>query len=184
MQQKQAQAKTAQTKKEKEAEEAAAKAAEKAAEEAAAAARAAEAVAHATEAKPEVEETEGTLHKPLAKPGAKKDKPSRKPSATAFQEEAARRRALKLRAATSQAAHGLEADRRAASNGTRMARSTTEVERTRHAGARHARDLGARNDHSGRSRRKMSVKAAEIIKAMMKLGPWSRSIRSSTRKRR
>src|SRR5205809_1127061 len=51
----------------------------------------------AATAKPEAKaKTEGTLHKPVAKPGAKKDKPSRKPSATAFQEEAARRRALKL----------------------------------------------------------------------------------------
>ena len=40
---------------------------------------------------------EETLNVSAAKPGAKKDKSSRKPSATAFQEEAARRRALKLR---------------------------------------------------------------------------------------
>src|SRR6185436_4882131 len=78
-------------------EEALAKAAE--AEAAAAAKEAAPAVAPpAATAKPEAKaKTEGTLHKPVAKPGAKKDKPSRKPSATAFQEEAARRRALKLR---------------------------------------------------------------------------------------
>src|SRR6266581_3636367 len=73
------------TKKEKEAEDAAAKAA---AEAAVTKAVAAQPVA---EAKPAAK-TEGTLHKPAAKPGAKKDK-SRKPSATAFQEEAARRRA-------------------------------------------------------------------------------------------
>ncbi len=79
------------TKKEKEAEEAVAKAAAEAV--AATKAVAAQPVA---EAKPAAK-TEGTLHKPAAKPGAKKDKSSRKPSATAFQEEAARRRALKLR---------------------------------------------------------------------------------------
>jgi len=96
-QQKQEQAKTRKTKKEKEAEEAAAKITAKATEEAAAAAKAAEAVAPVAEAKPAVKAKEGTLHKPVSKPGAKKDKTSRKPSATAFQEEAARRRALKLR---------------------------------------------------------------------------------------
>jgi translation initiation factor IF-2 len=97
IQQKQEQAKKRKTKKEKEEEDALAKAAE--AEAAAAAKEAAPAVAPpAATAKPEAKaKTEGTLHKPVAKPGAKKDKPSRKPSATAFQEEAARRRALKLR---------------------------------------------------------------------------------------
>src|SRR6266508_2579369 len=79
------------TKKEKEVEEAAAKAAA----EAAATATKAVATQPVAEAKPAAK-TEGTLHKPAAKPGAKKDK-SRKPSATACQEEAARRRALKLR---------------------------------------------------------------------------------------
>src|SRR5208283_3597500 len=79
------------TKKEKEAEDAAAKVA-------AASAKPTEPAAAqpVAEANP-VAKTEGTLHKPAAKPGTKKDKPSRKPSATAFQEEAARRRALKLR---------------------------------------------------------------------------------------
>src|ERR1700693_1177562 len=95
VQQKQEQAKKRKTKKEKEAEEAAAKAAEAVA----AAAKAVEAPAQpVAEAKPAVKaKTEGTLHKPAAKPGSKKEKTSRKPSATAFQEEAARRRALKLR---------------------------------------------------------------------------------------
>src|SRR5438067_1025478 len=86
--QKKQEAEKRKTKKEREAEEAAAKAAAKAAQ--------AAAVPQVAEAKPEVKK-EGTLHKPAAKPGAKKDKSSRKPSATAFQEEAARRRALKLR---------------------------------------------------------------------------------------
>jgi len=95
--QKQEQAKTRQTKKDRETEEAAAQATAKAAEETAAIAKAAEAIAPAAEAGPAVKEKEGTLHKPVSKPGAKKDKSSRKPSATAFQEEAARRRALKLR---------------------------------------------------------------------------------------
>src|SRR5947208_9226559 len=86
--QKKQEAEKRKTKKEREAEEAAAKAAAKAAQ--------AAAVPQVAEAKPEVKK-EGTLHKPAAKPGAKKEKSSRKPSATAFQEEAARRRALKLR---------------------------------------------------------------------------------------
>src|SRR5271170_3297830 len=99
VQEKQEQAAKRKTKKEKEAEDAAAKAA------VTATAKASEVAAGqpVAEAKPAAK-TEGTLHKPATKPGSKKDKPSRKPSATAFQEEAARRRALKLRGDVSGAA--------------------------------------------------------------------------------
>src|SRR5271170_681533 len=99
VQKKQEQAAKRKTKKEKEAEDAAAKAA------VTATAKASEVAAGqpVAEAKPAAK-TEGTLHKPATKPGSKKDKPSRKPSATAFQEEAARRRALKLRGDVSGAA--------------------------------------------------------------------------------
>ncbi len=168
VQQKQDQAKKRQTKKEKEAEEAAAKAA---AEAAAAAAK--EAVAPApvvADAKP-VAKTEGTLHKPVAKPGSKKDKPSRKPSATAFQEEAARRRALKLRGDVT-------------SGTTATGWKQPKTGKHRHEDGEEAGDLTQDASAEPTTREiavpetitvaelahKMSVKAAEIIKVMMKLG--------------
>ena len=126
----------------------------------------------AATAKPDAKaKTEGTLHKPAGKPGAKKDKPSRKPSATAFQEEAARRRALKLRGDVTGGA----------------GRRRMEAAEGRQASARRRRgDEGAAQalapePSSAKSHvpetitvaelaHKMSVKAAEIIKALMKLG--------------
>src|SRR5690348_14437595 len=171
IQQKQEQAKKRKTKKEKEEEEALAKAAE--AEAAAAAKEAAPAVAPpAVTAKPEAKaKTEGTLHKPVAKPGAKKDKPSRKPSATAFQEEAARRRALKLRGDVTSGA---------ATAGWKQPK-----------GGKHRHEEGEETEEGAQAlapeplireisipetitvadlAHKMSVKAAEVIKAAMKLG--------------
>jgi len=170
VQQKQEQAKKRKTKKEKEAEEA-----EKAAEAATAAAVAKQPAAAqaAAEAKPDVKaKTEGTLHRPAAKPGAKKgEKPSRKPSATAFQEEAARRRALKLRGDVSGGA---------AVTGWKQPKT-----------GRHRHEEGEGDGETASIAplepvirevsvpetitvadlaRKMSVKAAEIIKTMMKLG--------------
>ncbi|HEY1459853.1 MAG TPA: translation initiation factor IF-2 [Casimicrobiaceae bacterium] len=166
IQQKQDQAKKRQTKKEKEAEEAAAKAAEATA---AAAKEAAIAAKPAPEVKVEAK-TEGTLHKPAAKPGAKKDKSSRKPSATAFQEEAARRRALKLRGDVTGGA-------------TTSGWKQPKTGRHRHEEGEEASDaLGGALEPLTREiavpetitvadlAHKMSVKAAEIIKAMMKLG--------------
>jgi len=166
IQQKQDQAKKRQTKKEKEAEEAATKAAEAAA---AAAKEAAIAAKPAPEVKVEAK-TEGTLHKPAAKPGAKKDKSSRKPSATAFQEEAARRRALKLRGDVTGGA-------------TTSGWKQPKTGRHRHEEGEEASDaLGGALEPLTREiavpetitvadlAHKMSVKAAEIIKAMMKLG--------------
>jgi translation initiation factor IF-2 len=153
------------TKKEKEAEEAAAKAAVEAA--AATKAVAAQPIA---EAKPAAK-TEGTLHKPAAKPGAKKDKSSRRPSATAFQEEAARRRALKLRGGDAAGA---------AATGWKQPK-----------GGKHRHEEGEEHDEAASTAapepvireisvpetitvaelaHKMAVKAAEVIKALMKLG--------------
>ncbi len=168
IQQKQEQAKKRKTKKEREAEEAAAKASEAVA----AAAKSAEAAVTqpVAEAKPAVK-TEGTLHKPVTKPGAKKDKPSRKPSATAFQEEAARRRALKLRG---------DVTGGAGAAGWKQPKT-----------GKHRHEDGEEHDEATATpapepvvreiavpetitvadlARKMSVKAAEIIKTMMKLG--------------
>jgi len=169
VQAKQEQAKKRKTKKEKEAEEAAAKAAA----EAVTAAKAAEGAAQqpVAEAKPAAAKTEGTLHKPAAKPGAKKEKGARKPSATAFQEEAARRRALKLR------------------GGDAGATATTAWKQPKPGRHRHeeGEELGEGVQAAAPEpiireisvpetitiadlARKMSVKAAEVIKAAMKLG--------------
>src|SRR3989454_4520586 len=154
------------TKKEKEAEEAAAKAA---ADAAAIATKTAAAPAQpAAEAKPAAK-TEGTLHKPAAKPGAKKDK-SRKPSATAFQEEAARRRALKLRGGDAAAA--TTAWKQPKSGKHRHEEGEEESEAT-HAAAPEPviRQISVPETISvAELAHKMAVKAAEVIKTMMKLG--------------
>ncbi len=151
------------TKKEKEAEDAVAKAA------AAAATKAAEPAQPVAEAKPAAK-TEGTLHKPATKPGTKKDKPSRKPSATAFQEEAARRRALKLRGDVSGAATtawkqpkgGKHRHEEGEEQGEAPSLTTPEpvIREISVAETITVADLA----------HKMAVKAAEVIKTMMKLG--------------
>ena len=142
---------------------------EREAEEAARAAEAAaKAAAEAKAAPPAEAKKEGTLHRPTAKPGDKRDRPAKKAPGQVFQEEAARRRALKLRGDTGGAA--------AATPGWRGPKM----------GGRHRDDEGA--DASGAQgpvvrevtvpetitvaelAHKMSVKATEVIKAMMKLG--------------
>jgi len=166
VQQKQEQAKKRKTKKEKEAEEAAAKAA------AEAAATAAEAVAQpVAEAKPAAKKTEGTLHKPATKPGAKKETSARKPSATAFQEEAARRRALKLRGdvtgGTATTAW------KQPKSGKHRHEEGEELGEAAHAAAPEPviREISIPETITVADlAHKMSVKAAEVIKVMMKLG--------------
>jgi translation initiation factor IF-2 len=157
------------TKKERDAEEAAAKVA---AEAEAAAAVAAKATADAAPAaKPAAAKTkattEGTLHRPAAKPGEKRDRVTKKAPGQVFQEEAARRRALKLRGDTAGASG-------AGWRGPKV-------------GGRHRDDEGgdANGGAAGPVVRevsisetisvaelahKLSVKAAEVIKAMMKMG--------------
>ncbi|HEY2968331.1 MAG TPA: translation initiation factor IF-2 [Casimicrobiaceae bacterium] len=155
------------TKKEKEAEEAAAKAAADAA--AVATKTAAAATQPVAEAKPAAK-TEGTLHKPAAKPGAKKDK-SRKPSATAFQEEAARRRALKLRGGDAASA-ATTAWKQPKGGKHRHEEGEEETEAT-HAAAPEPviRQISVPETISvAELAHKMAVKAAEVIKTMMKLG--------------
>ena len=112
--------------------------------------------------------TEGTLHRPAAKPGEKRERATKKAPGQVFQEEAARRRALKLRGDTGGAA---------AAPGWRGPK----------VGGRHRDDEGgdAASGLAGPVVRevsvpetitvaelahKMSVKATEVIKAMMKLG--------------
>ncbi len=146
------------TKKEREAEEAAAKAAA----DAAAAAKAAEAKTGA-----EAKAKEGTLHRPAAKPGEKRDRVTKKAPGQVFQEEAARRRALKLRGDTGGAAaapgwrgpkiggrHRDEDGGEMAGAAGPLVREVTVPETITVADLAH----------------KMSVKATEVIKAMMKMG--------------
>jgi translation initiation factor IF-2 len=167
---KQAQETKRKTKKQQE-EEAAAKAAAEAqaAAEAAAAKAAAEAAAKAAQ-QPQAAEakTGGTLHRPAAKPGEKREKPAKKAPGQVFQEEAARRRALKLRGdvtgGTTTAGwrgakggrHGREdeAGDLAAQQAGPMVRDVVVPETITVAELAH----------------KMSVKAAEVIKALMKMG--------------
>ena len=146
------------TKKEREAEEAAAKAAA----DAAAAAKAAEAKTGA-----DAKAKEGTLHRPAAKPGEKRDRVTKKAPGQVFQEEAARRRALKLRGDTGGAAaapgwrgpkvggrHRDEDGGEMAGAAGPLVREVTVPETITVAELAH----------------KMSVKATEVIKAMMKMG--------------
>ncbi|MBS0327111.1 MAG: translation initiation factor IF-2 [Proteobacteria bacterium] len=174
VQKKQEEAARRKSKKEREAEEAAAKAAAeaKAAEEARAAAERAAAEAAARPQAPGKQATEGTLHRPAARPGEKRDKPARKAPGQVFQEEAARRRALRLRGDAGGAATSATAWR-----GSR--------------GGRHGRDeeMGDGGASAPMSvtpqireilvpetitvadlAHRMSVKAAEVIKALMKMG--------------
>jgi translation initiation factor IF-2 len=155
------------TKKEREAEEAAAKAAAEKAQ-----AEAAKATEEAAKAPPATAKAkapgEGTLHRAAAKPG-EKARPVKK-TGTAFQEEAARRRALKLRGAADGGA--------TAATGWRQ----PKVGHRRHdeeggeAGAPMAAGPIVREVSIPETitvadlAHKMSVKAAELIKALMKLG--------------
>src|SRR5207248_1319607 len=156
------------TKKEREAEEAAAKVAAEA--QAAEAAKAAAAAATAKPAPATAKKTEGTLHRPAAKAGEKREKPIKKAPGQVFQEEAARRRALKLRGdvtggATTTAWRGPKGGRHRDEEGAEipagagmqaapLIRDVTIPETIILADLAH----------------KMSVKAAEVIKTLMKLG--------------
>ena len=135
----------------------------KAAAEAAAKAAEAEAKAKAAPAA----KTEGTLHRPAAKPGERRDKPAKKPGGPVFSEEAARKRALKLRGDTGSAT---------AATGWRQPK----------VGARHRDEEGGEGATAAgpvvreilvpetitvaELAHKMSVKAAELIKVLMKMG--------------
>ncbi|HYR00733.1 MAG TPA: translation initiation factor IF-2 N-terminal domain-containing protein, partial [Casimicrobiaceae bacterium] len=167
LQQKAEQAAKRKTKKEKEAEEAAAKAAAEAA--AAEAAKAAAEAAKAAPAAPAKAKApgEGTLHRPAAKPG-EKARPIKK-TGTAFQEEAARRRALKLRG---------DVTGGTATTGWRQPKVGTRRhdEEGGEAGVPAAAGPIVREVSVPETitvadlAHKMSVKAAELIKALMKLG--------------
>jgi len=166
LQKKQADAVKRKTKKEREAEEAAARveAEAKAAEEAKAIA--------ATPAKPGVAaKPAGTLHRPAAKPGERRDKPTKKAPGQVFQEEAARRRALRLRGDTSGGAtatgwRGAKGGRHGREDETGDAIATSSVQ----TGPLVREIFVPETITVADLAHKMSVKAAEVIKALMKLG--------------
>jgi translation initiation factor IF-2 len=151
----------------KEQEEAAARAAAEAQAAAEAAAKAAAEAAAKAGAQPAAKPSEGTLHRPAAKPGEKREKVTKKAPGQVFQEEAARRRALKLRGDVTGGAttagwrgpkggrHGREEEGEAGvAQAGPMVREVTVPETITVAELAH----------------KMSVKAAEVIKALMKMG--------------
>ena len=166
LQKKQEQVVKRKTKKEREAEEAAATA-KAAADTAVAEAAKAPVIAKAVKAPSAKTPTEGTLHRPAAKPG-ERSKPVKK-SGAGFQEEAARRRALKLRG---------DVTGGTAANGWRQ----PKVGPRRHdeeggEGAVQASTSPLVRDVTipetitvAELARKLSVKAAEVIKVLMKLG--------------
>src|SRR5690242_12075313 len=166
LQKKQQEAVRRKTKKEREAEEAAARVAAeaKAAEEAKAAASAA---ATAAVAKP-VAKPEGTLHRPAGKAGVKRDKTTKKAPGQVFQEEAARRRALRLRGDTGGATAagwrgpkgGRHRDEQAGEGASAPMAAGPQVREILVPETITVADLA----------HKMSVKAAEVIKALMKMG--------------
>jgi len=151
------------TKKEREAEEAAAKVAADAA---------VSEISKLAEAKPASKPgakvaTEGTLHRPAAKPGEKRERVTKKAPGHVFQEEAARRRALKLRgdtggaAATGWRGPKIGGRHRDEDGGDGLAASAGPV----------VRDVAIPETISVADlAHKMSIKAAEVIKALMKLG--------------
>ena len=171
VQKKQEEAAKRKSRKDKEAEEAAARAAAEAK-----AAVDAKAAAEAAAAKPQAPGagkaagTEGTLHRPAARPGEKRDKATKKAPGQVFQEEAARRRALRLRGDTTG--------------------GTTAAGWRGPKGGRHGRDEETGEAYAGAApagpqvreisvpetitvadlAHRMSVKAAEVIKALMKMG--------------
>jgi translation initiation factor IF-2 len=153
------------TKKEREAEEAAAKAAA----DAAAAAKAAEAKPAAdAKAAAEAKAKEGTLHRPAAKPGDKRDRTTKKAPGQVFQEEAARRRALKLRGDSGGA--GAAAGWRGPKVGGRH-RDDEGGDLAGGASGPIVREISVPETITvAELAHKMSVKATEVIKTMMKMG--------------
>jgi translation initiation factor IF-2 len=169
---KQAEVTKRKTKKEREAEEAAARVAAeaKAAEEAKAAADAAAAAAAAAVAKPAVAKPEGTLHRPAAKPGEKREKPAKKAPGQVFQEEAARRRALRLRGDTTGGATTGWRGPKGVRHGRPDDESADAAAQAAQAGPMVREIFVPETITVADLAHKMSVKAAEVIKALMKLG--------------
>jgi translation initiation factor IF-2 len=148
----------------------AAKAAEAAAAPAVQAPAATPAVAQAGEAQKPAAGTEGTLHRPAAKPGEKGDKkPAKKAVKTStWAEEAAKRRTIKTRGDTSGGRDGWR-------GGPRSRTRHSETEEGPHTFTAPAEPIVhevmvPETISVGVLAQKMAVKAAEVIKTMMKMG--------------
>jgi translation initiation factor IF-2 len=111
--------------------------------------------------------TEGTLHKPATKPAEKaKPKPAKKPDA--WKDESAKRRGLKTRGDTS---GGGQSWHTRSGRGGRHKSDTATAEQTFVAPEPVVREvLVPETITVGALAQKMSVKAAEVIKVLMKLG--------------
>ncbi len=153
----------------KDTDDAAAKAAVDA--QAALAAAAAQAAAAAPPAKgnPQVaQKPEGTLHRPAAKPGENRSKFAKKAPGQVFQEEAARRRALKLRGDVT---GGTATAGWRGPKGGRHGREEDGADAAGLASGPMVRDVVVPETITvAELAHKMSVKAAEVIKALMKMG--------------
>jgi translation initiation factor IF-2 len=107
----------------------------------------------------------GTLHRPAGKPGEKREKTTKKAPGQVFQEEAARRRALRLRGDTGGATGWRGA------KGGRHGRDDEAGEGGMTSTAPLVREILVPETITvGDLAHRMSVKAAEVIKALMKLG--------------
>jgi translation initiation factor IF-2 len=114
--------------------------------------------------------TEGTLHKPAAKPGEKaaKPKPAKKPE-TAWKDESAKRRGLKTRGDDSRGSQGWHARTgRVAKHKTETVTSDQSFNAPTEPIVREV--LVPETITVAALAQKMSVKAAEVIKSLMKLG--------------
>ncbi len=149
----------------REAEAAAKAASEKAAAKTAPEAKAKTEPAKADAAKPATPSTEGTLHRPTVKPGDKKPVKKAKPTTT-WVDEAAKKRTIKTRGdtfgSTRDGWHHKKAARHKADEGEHAFSMPTEPV---------VRDVAVPETISVSAlAQKMSVKAAEVIKALMKMG--------------
>lgn len=129
----------------------------------------AEAKAAGAKARPVLAPTrEGTLHRPAAKPGEKRDKPTRKTAGPVFSEEAARRRALKLRGDTAGAATG--GWRQPKVGHRHRDEEGNELPAEMQQGPIVREVIVPETISVADLAHRMSVKAAEVIKSLMKMG--------------
>ncbi len=132
-------------------------------------ARAALEKAQTSAAQPVLPGTDGTLHKPKLAPGEKTDKQPKKKQVTVWKDESAKRRTIKTRGDAAGGAGGWHGPRGA--HHRRSSEPAGEVAASAAANEPIVREIAVPETITvGELAHKMSVKAAEVIKAMMKLG--------------
>ena len=113
--------------------------------------------------------TDGTLHKPKLAPGEKTDKQPKKKQVTVWKDESAKRRTIKTRGDTAGGAGGWHGPR--GIHHRRTAEPSGAAAATTASSEPIVREIAVPETITvGELAHKMSVKAAEVIKAMMKLG--------------